>query len=75
VWRTAASGVNTYKYLKEVTNLTAPASYRAVVRFRWLNPKGRLVKAMELRTPRCVQPLVPAPGPTPSEEPAPLANG
>ncbi|MGO9488448.1 MAG: hypothetical protein ACLQBB_05405 [Solirubrobacteraceae bacterium] len=56
VWRTAAPGVKTYKYLKEVTNLAAPADYRAAVRFRWLNSKGKLMKALEMRTPRCVQP-------------------
>jgi hypothetical protein len=59
VWRTAAPGVKVYKYLKQVTNLTAPAAYRAAVRFRWLNTKGKLVKAAELRTPKCQQPLRP----------------
>src|SRR5579871_177906 len=55
VWRTAAPGVKTYRYLKEVTNLAAPAFYRAAVRFRWINAKGKLVKAYELRTQRCIQ--------------------
>lgn len=59
VWRTAAPGVKSYRYLKEVTNLAAPAFYRAAVRFRWFNAKGRLIKAAELRTPRCSQPLTP----------------
>ena len=60
VWRWAAPGVKTYRYLKEVTNLAAPATYRAAVRFRWVNAKGKLVKAYELRTPRCIQsPLKP----------------
>jgi hypothetical protein len=59
VWRTAAPAVKVYKYLKQVTNLSAPALYRAVVRFRWLNAKGRLIKAQELRTPRCEQPEAP----------------
>jgi hypothetical protein len=59
VWRTAAPGVKSYRYLKEVTNLAAPAFYRAVVRFRWFNSKGRLIKAAELRTPRCAQPVTP----------------
>jgi hypothetical protein len=67
VWRAAAAGVKSYKYLKEITNLAAPASYRAVVRFRWLSSRGRLVRSMELRTPRCQQPLTPAP-PRPREE-------
>ena len=32
-------GVKTYQYLKQVTNLAAPAVYRALVRFRWLDAK------------------------------------
>ncbi len=40
VWRTAAPGVKSYRYLKEVTNLAAPAFYRAVVRYRWFNAQG-----------------------------------
>ena len=55
VWRWAAPGVKTYRYLKEVTNLAAPAYYRGSVRFRWVNAKGKQVKAYELRTPRCIQ--------------------
>jgi hypothetical protein len=55
VWRWAAPGVKTYRYLKEVTNLAAPAYYRGAVRYRWVNAKGKLVKAYELKTPRCIQ--------------------
>ena len=55
VWRTAAPGVKTYKYLKQVTNLAAPAYYRGAVRFRWLNSRGKLIKSAELRTARCLQ--------------------
>jgi hypothetical protein len=55
VWRWAAPGVRTYRYLKEITNLAAPAYYRGLVRFRWVNAKGKLVRAYELRTPRCIQ--------------------
>jgi hypothetical protein len=71
VWRIAAAGVSTYKYLKEITNLAAPASYRAVVRFRWLNAKSHLVKSIELRTPRCAQPVTPGGGRKALEEPQP----
>jgi len=65
VWRWAAPGVKTYRYLKEVTNLAAPAYYRGSVRFRWLNSKGKLVKTLQMRTPRCSQ-SVPAPQEPPS---------
>jgi hypothetical protein len=68
LWRSSAPGVRVYRYLKQVTNLSAPAFYRAGVRFRWLNAKGRLMKAEELRTPRCEQP---APVPTASSPPSP----
>ena len=59
VWRFAAPGVKNYRYLKEVTNLAAPAYYRGSVRFRWLNAKGKLIKSLVLRTPRCAQPALP----------------
>ncbi len=74
VWRSSAPGVKIYKYLKQVTNLAAPASYRAAVRFRWLNAKGRLVKSAELRTAKCDQPLTPRPE-TPPAETGPAQSG
>jgi hypothetical protein len=55
VWRVSAPGVKQYTYLKQVTNLSAPAFYRGSIRFRWLSAKGRLLKAMVLRTRRCEQ--------------------
>jgi hypothetical protein len=55
-WRGSAAGVKTYTYIKQVTDLAAPAFYRGAVRFRWLNAKGRVIKAEEMRTPRCEQP-------------------
>lgn len=61
-WRGSAAGVKTYTYIKQVTDLAAPAFYRGAVRFRWLSAKGRVLKAEEMRTPRC-------------EQPAPEANG
>ncbi len=63
VWRTADPGVKSYRYLKQVTNLLAPASYRAVVRFRWLNGKGRLLKSAYRRTPGCEQTVIASPPP------------
>jgi hypothetical protein len=60
VWRGSEPGVKIYKYVKQVTNLAAPAAYRAVVRFRWLGDRGRVLKRGELRTPRCLQPMLSA---------------
>jgi hypothetical protein len=59
VWRSSDAKVKIYKYLKEVTNLSAPATYRALVRFRWLGQHGRLLKRAERVTARCMQPTPP----------------
>ncbi|HLB21369.1 MAG TPA: hypothetical protein VK605_04630 [Solirubrobacteraceae bacterium] len=72
-WRAADPKVKVYKYLKQVTNLSAPASYRGYVRFRWLNAKGHVIKRAERFTTRCLQPPPPVepPGPaTPASEAA-----
>ena len=58
VWQRSEPGVKIYKYVKQVTNLMAPAAYRAVVRFRWLGEKGRVFKRAELHTQKCVQPTL-----------------
>jgi hypothetical protein len=60
VWRGSAPGVKSYRYLKQVTNLAGPAFYRGVVRYRWLNSRGRLLAASTLRTKRCEQPITEA---------------
>ncbi len=68
VWRSSDPGVKVFKYIKQVTDLSAPAFYRASVRFRWLNGRSRLMKVQEVRTTQCEQP---APAP---EEPAPVGG-
>jgi hypothetical protein len=69
VWRSSAAGVKTYRYLKQVTDLTGPAVYRAAVRFRWVNAKNHTIRALEVLTRRCEQP-----GPLPSEPAAPAGQ-
>jgi len=64
VWRFSDPKVKVYKYLKQVTNVSAPAVYRGFVRFRWLNAKGHTIKRAERLTSRCLQPGVP---PEPAE--------
>ena len=59
VWRGSDSGVRTYRYVKQVTNLSAPAFYRASVGFRWMTAKGRLIRHVERRTAACGQPAAP----------------
>lgn len=73
VWHSSEPGVKIYKYVKQVTNLTAPAAYRAVVRFRWQGDRGHVLKRAELRTSRCQQPMLsgqvtqtPTPPPAPA---------
>jgi hypothetical protein len=56
VWRAADPGVGVYKYVKQVTNLAAPADYKGLVTFRWQGARGRTIKRDERRTRRCSQP-------------------
>jgi len=60
VWRSADPKVRTYKYLKQVTNLSSPASYRGFVQFRWIGDKGHVIKRAERMTARCQQPALPS---------------
>ncbi len=64
VWHSSTAGVKAFTHIQQVTNLSAPALYRGVVRFRWVGAKGRLIKAEELRTTRCEQPAPAAAAPT-----------
>ncbi|HEV2981249.1 MAG TPA: hypothetical protein VGX51_07435 [Solirubrobacteraceae bacterium] len=59
-WRFSDPKIKIYKYLKQVTNLSSPLEYRALVRFRWLGAKGRVIKRAQLLTAPCVQPAAPA---------------
>jgi len=61
VWRPSDAKVKIYKYLKQVTNLSSPAMYRARVRFRWLGANGHVIRRAERTTPRCMQPASPPP--------------
>jgi hypothetical protein len=62
VWRSSDPGVGVYRYVKQVTNLSAPADYKALVSFRWQGARGRTLKREERRTRRCAQPaLEPSP--------------
>jgi hypothetical protein len=39
-WTTSEPGITRYVYTRRVENLVGPASYRVVVRFRWLDAAG-----------------------------------
>jgi hypothetical protein len=55
-WRISEPGVKIFKDVKQVSNLEAPSDYRAVVRFRWTDAKGTVIKREVLRTLVCRQP-------------------
>ncbi len=55
-WQRSEAGVKIYKVRQAVTDLPAPAVFRAVVRYRWLNEKGEVIRHDERRTPICKQP-------------------
>jgi hypothetical protein len=59
LWHSSVAGVKVFTHIQQVTNLSAPAFYRGVVRFRWLSAKGRLLKTAALRTAVCEQPAPP----------------
>jgi CARDB len=56
VWLTSQPDVRRYTYAKTVTNLAAPAAYRTVVRFRWLDEDGAVVKGERVTSAGCRQP-------------------
>ncbi len=54
-WQRSEAGVKIYKVRQAVTDLPAPAVFRAIVRYRWLNEKGQVIRRDERRTPICKQ--------------------
>jgi hypothetical protein len=62
-WRGADPKVKVYKYVKQVSNLSAPAEYRALVRFRWEGAGARVIRRVERVTPRCAEPEAPPSAP------------
>jgi hypothetical protein len=71
-WRSSEPGVKIYKYVKQVTNLAAPADFRAVVRYRWFDNKGHVLKRATRHTSVCTEPVdiqrVASRAPLPSDE-------
>jgi hypothetical protein len=54
-WLTSDPGVGRYVYTKRVVALDAPASYRTIVRFRWLASDGRRLAGDRATSPVCRQ--------------------
>jgi hypothetical protein len=55
VWHDSEPYVKVFRYLAQVTNLAAPASYRALVSFRWMSAGGQVISHVTRRTPVCKQ--------------------
>ncbi len=56
VWHSSSPGVKSFTHIQQVTDLSAPAVYRALVSFRWLGAKGQVLKSETLHTETCDQP-------------------
>ncbi len=55
-WITVPAGFSKYTYDKTVEGLLAPASYRAVVHFRWRNASGKQIRSERAVSGVCRQP-------------------
>jgi CARDB len=55
-WVTSNSGVARYSFSKRIENLAAPATYRVVVRFRWLDAHNRRIDNDQVTSKVCFQP-------------------
>jgi hypothetical protein len=55
-WQTSEPGVSRYSYSKTVRNLSAPATYRTIVRFRWLDAGGEVLERSRVTSRSCRQP-------------------
>jgi hypothetical protein len=55
-WVIAPANVGKYTYDKTVEDLLAPASYRAVVDFRWKDRRGKTLRTERSISPVCKQP-------------------
>ncbi len=58
VWESAQPGRAGFVFHKRVDGLPVPATYRAVVRFRWIGADGEIVRGERRTTRSCWQPDV-----------------
>lgn len=56
VWVSSAPGVSRYTFSKRIENLAAPATYRVLVRFRWLDADGHTLAGRHATSKVCDQP-------------------
>ena len=55
-WQRSEPGRPGFIYTKRVEGLSGPATYRAVVRFRWYAAQGRLLRSSQRTTRACSEP-------------------
>jgi len=55
VWQSSERGIAAFTANENVVDLPAPASFRAVVHYRWLSRHGRVIHSAERVTPACVE--------------------
>ena len=55
-WVSSTAGTSRYSYTKRVEHLLAPASYRVLLRFRWVDAGGKIVQRAKSYSPVCRQP-------------------
>jgi hypothetical protein len=55
-WQRSEVGVKIYRYVRQVTNLPAPAAFRALVRYRWTDEAGHVIRTDERHTAICREP-------------------
>jgi hypothetical protein len=54
-WLTSLPDVRRYTYARTVLNLAAPATYRTIVRFRWIDADGAVVRSARVTSAGCRQ--------------------
>jgi len=55
-WTTADPGTSRYAFTRRVEGLLGPARYRAMVRFKWLDAHGRVIRSARRFSKSCRQP-------------------
>jgi hypothetical protein len=63
VWQTSNPGITTFTANENVLDLPAPAAFRAVVHYRWLNARHQLIRIDKGVSSPCVELLAPVPAP------------
>lgn len=58
LWHRSRPGRSGFVFTQRVEGLAAPGSYRAVVRFRWYDARGRVLRSARRTTEVCRQPDV-----------------